>query len=152
MDSFRFLATLVALHFTPVSESVSGSAEFRTSVAPRLASLFFQMCLQLSMYFFGFSPLHCLLWNSSKKWLLKGNHSHTGSDRLRKNTFLYFLRRTHSHDISAIFGQLYSSGCLWLQVHIRGTEDREDKHQLLIAVHCLTVPSILRWGEAGERR
>ena len=34
-----FLATLVALHFTPVSESVSGSAEFRTSVAPRLASL-----------------------------------------------------------------------------------------------------------------
>ena len=35
-----FLATLVALHFTPVSESVSGSAEFRTSVASRLASLF----------------------------------------------------------------------------------------------------------------
>ena len=37
---FHFLATLVALHFTPVSESVSGSAEFRTSVASRLASLF----------------------------------------------------------------------------------------------------------------
>ena len=37
--TFLFLATLVALHFTPVSESVSGSAEFRTSVAPRLASL-----------------------------------------------------------------------------------------------------------------
>ena len=35
-----FLATLVALHFTPVSESVSQWAEFRTSVAPRLASLF----------------------------------------------------------------------------------------------------------------
>ena len=31
-----FLATLVALHFTPVSESVSKWAEFRTSVAPRL--------------------------------------------------------------------------------------------------------------------
>ena len=35
-----FLATLVALHFTPVSESVSEWAEFRTSVASRLASLF----------------------------------------------------------------------------------------------------------------
>ena len=35
-----FLATLVALHFTPVSKSVGGSAEFRTSVASRLASLF----------------------------------------------------------------------------------------------------------------
>ena len=39
-----FLATLVALHFTPVSKSVSQSvikwAEFRTSVASRLASLF----------------------------------------------------------------------------------------------------------------
>ena len=34
-----FLAALVALHFTPVSESVSQWAEFRTSVAPRLASL-----------------------------------------------------------------------------------------------------------------
>ena len=33
-----FLAMLVALHFTPVSESVSGSY-FRTSVASRLASL-----------------------------------------------------------------------------------------------------------------
>ena len=28
-----FLATLVALHFTPVSESLSRWAEFRTSVA-----------------------------------------------------------------------------------------------------------------------
>ena len=35
-----FLATLVALHFTPVSRSVGRSAEFRTSVASRLASLF----------------------------------------------------------------------------------------------------------------
>ena len=35
-----FLATLVALHFTPVSKWVSESAEFRTSVASRLASLF----------------------------------------------------------------------------------------------------------------
>ena len=35
-----FLATLVALHFTPVSKWLSGWAEFRTSVAPRLASLF----------------------------------------------------------------------------------------------------------------
>ena len=34
---FFFLATIVALHFTPVSEWVSG---FRTSVASRLASLF----------------------------------------------------------------------------------------------------------------
>ena len=36
----RFLATLVALHFTPVSKWVSKWAEFRTSVASRLASLF----------------------------------------------------------------------------------------------------------------
>ena len=36
-----FLATLVALHFTPVSKSVSQSAEFRTSVASRLSSLLF---------------------------------------------------------------------------------------------------------------
>ena len=36
----HFLATLVALHFTPVSEWVSRWAEFRTSVASRLASLF----------------------------------------------------------------------------------------------------------------
>ena len=36
----QFLATLVALHLTPVSESVSEWAEFRTSVASRLASLF----------------------------------------------------------------------------------------------------------------
>ena len=35
----EFLATLVALHFTPVSEWVSKWAEFRTSVASRLASL-----------------------------------------------------------------------------------------------------------------
>ena len=34
-----FLATLVALHFTPVSKSVSEWAEFQTSVASRLASL-----------------------------------------------------------------------------------------------------------------
>ena len=33
------LATLVALHLTPVSESVSQWAEFQTSVASRLASL-----------------------------------------------------------------------------------------------------------------
>ena len=39
----KFLATLVALHFTPVSESVSGSY-FRTSVASRLASLFLSVC------------------------------------------------------------------------------------------------------------
>ena len=36
----EFLATLVALHFTPVSEWVSKWAEFRTSVVSRLASLF----------------------------------------------------------------------------------------------------------------
>ena len=35
----QFLATLVALHLTPVSESVIRWAEFRTSVASRLASL-----------------------------------------------------------------------------------------------------------------
>ena len=35
-----FLATLVALHFTPVSKWLSEWAEFRTSVASRLASLF----------------------------------------------------------------------------------------------------------------
>ena len=40
-----FLATLVALHFTPVSKSVSQWAEFRTSVASRLASLFFNFLL-----------------------------------------------------------------------------------------------------------
>ena len=39
-----FLATLVALHFTPVSESLSQWAEFRTSVAPRLASLLSSFC------------------------------------------------------------------------------------------------------------
>ena len=39
--ALSFLATLVALHFTPVSEWVSGWAEFRTSVASRLASLSF---------------------------------------------------------------------------------------------------------------
>ena len=32
-------ASSLALHFTPVSESLSQWAEFRTSVAPRLASL-----------------------------------------------------------------------------------------------------------------
>ena len=36
---FLFLAMLVALHFTPVSDSVSG-LQFRTSLAMRLASLF----------------------------------------------------------------------------------------------------------------
>ena len=44
-----FLATLVALHFNPVSESVSHWAEFRTSVASRLVSLFLQ---GLSRHFF----------------------------------------------------------------------------------------------------
>ena len=38
--NLNFLSTLVALHFTPVSESVSQWAEFRTSIASRLASLF----------------------------------------------------------------------------------------------------------------
>ena len=41
-----FLATLVALHFTPVSKWVSESAEFRTSVASRLASLFYSSSYQ----------------------------------------------------------------------------------------------------------
>ena len=41
-----FLATLVALHFTPVSKWVSESAEFRTSVASRLASLFGNVSLE----------------------------------------------------------------------------------------------------------
>ena len=35
-----FLATLVALHFTPVSESLSRWAEFRTSVAWSLRACF----------------------------------------------------------------------------------------------------------------
>ena len=39
--ALSFLATLVALHFTLVSKWVSGWAEFRTSVASRLASLLF---------------------------------------------------------------------------------------------------------------
>ena len=53
-----FLATLVALHFTPVSESLSQWAEFRTSVAPRLASLLSEkgnwntwiLCLYISCF------------------------------------------------------------------------------------------------------
>ena len=71
-----FLATLVALHFTPVSEWVSKWAEFRTSVASRLASLF--QWLQLSPYFCNLSPLSkCFLrspwhYQSSK---LKPGHS-----------------------------------------------------------------------------
>ena len=52
-DKVLFLATLVALHFTPVSESVSGSAEFRTSVASRLASL-----LILNSDFFKYENWH----------------------------------------------------------------------------------------------
>ena len=47
-----FLATLVALHFTPVSKWVSGWAEFRTSVASRLASLLFWIFIFI--YSFGF--------------------------------------------------------------------------------------------------
>ena len=39
MTFFSYASTLVALHFTPVSEWVSEWAEFRTSVALRLASL-----------------------------------------------------------------------------------------------------------------
>ena len=38
----KFLATLVALHLTPVSQSVAGQS-FKTSVASRLASLFNDM-------------------------------------------------------------------------------------------------------------
>ena len=38
--NISFLATLAALHFTPVSESADRSAEFLTSEAKRLASLF----------------------------------------------------------------------------------------------------------------
>ena len=39
-----FLATLVALHFTPVSESVSRWAEFRTIVAWSLRACFCKSC------------------------------------------------------------------------------------------------------------
>ena len=39
-----FLATQVALHFTPVSRSVSKWAEFRTSVAWSLRACFFLLC------------------------------------------------------------------------------------------------------------
>ena len=45
-----FLATLVALHLNPVSESVSRWAEFRTSVASRLASLFFYYKIEIMIY------------------------------------------------------------------------------------------------------
>ena len=41
IHSVSFLATLVALHFTLVSESLPGWAEFRTSGASRLASLYY---------------------------------------------------------------------------------------------------------------
>ena len=51
--SFRFrcctfLATLVALHFTPVSKSVSQWVVVSTSVASRLASLFAMLPVSLS--------------------------------------------------------------------------------------------------------
>ena len=36
---FRFLATLVALHFTPVPHQLVGDKEIQTSIASRLASL-----------------------------------------------------------------------------------------------------------------
>ena len=39
-EDTTFLATLVALHFTPVSRSL-GQSQFLTSVALRLESLFF---------------------------------------------------------------------------------------------------------------
>ena len=71
-DSFRFrleiselcelvmlhlviLATLVAQHFTPVSEWVSGWAEFRTTVASRLASLFNWENISILDWFWGVS-------------------------------------------------------------------------------------------------
>ena len=36
---FRFLATLVALHFTPVPHQLVGDKEIQTSIASRLVSL-----------------------------------------------------------------------------------------------------------------
>ena len=46
----KFLATLVALHLTPVSQSVAGQS-FKTSVASRLASLFNDMMVVIMMLF-----------------------------------------------------------------------------------------------------
>ena len=49
-DKSCFLATLVALHFTPVSHSLGQWVVFGTSVASRLASLGFPKSLQHNQY------------------------------------------------------------------------------------------------------
>ena len=53
LNLISFLATLVAPHLTPVSKRVSKWAEFRTSVATRLASLFKRSLKIMSMQFYG---------------------------------------------------------------------------------------------------
>ena len=71
-----FFATLVALHFTPVSESVSQWAEFRTSVASRLVSLFqnsfpiVQKCKLCQISWSAGLATHIWCWFSSFKWIV----------------------------------------------------------------------------------
>ena len=55
-----FLATLVDLHSTPVSESVGRSAEFQTSVPSRLASLFMSQKLGALYQAYMLVVLHVL--------------------------------------------------------------------------------------------
>ena len=97
--SYRvFLATLVALHFTPVSKWVSKWAEFRTSVASRLASLFLEtLCMFHSKQLIPKTNCSLLLWNIFlitwiwAKLVMAQNYSCWCLNQSAEQSFLFWL-------------------------------------------------------------